>query len=85
MKDSKSENLTLIKKKEYQNPDKYNSDSKILITIKKFIEENDIEELNNILEKDDIKEQTLSQGLNIALELYRSNGNSIDIINSLLK
>ena len=45
----------------------------------------DIKEKVNKICEENIKEQTLSVGLNIALEQYRSSGNSIDIIDSLLK
>ena len=87
MRDNQADNFSSLKKKDndYQNSDKSNNDLKTIIKFKKLIDENDIEQLNYILERENIKEQTLSNGLNLALEQYRPNGNTIDIINSLLK
>jgi hypothetical protein len=90
MRDNNQEILNLKKKDKdkentNKNQDKSNSDLKTIIKFKNLIEANDIEELNTFLGEEDIKEQTLSVGLNIALEQYRSSGNSIDIIDSLLK
>lgn len=86
MRDHHSDNMN-SKKGERDNPnsDKSPNDLKNIIKFKNLIEQNDLEELNNILENENIKEQTLSTGLNKALEQYRSNGNNIDIIDSLLK
>lgn len=86
MSANNSENLYSKKRdKDKDNTDKSNVELKTIIHFKNLIEENDIEELNTFLCEENIKEQTLSVGLNIALEQYRSSGNSIDIIDSLLK
>lgn len=50
----------------------------------KAIENYDVEELNNILENDTVSKVTINSGLIKALQNYRSNTDSIDIIDSLL-
>ena len=88
MRDHQQENFQSKKKeKEPQNQDASQSDVKAMIKFKQSIEQNDIEELNRILQDDKItiKGQTLSNGLNIALEQYRSNGTTIEIIDLLLE
>ena len=87
MRDNNPENLYSKKNKDKENTnqEKSNLELKTIIKFKNLIETNDIEELNTFLCEENIKEQTLSVGLNIALEQYRSSGNSIDIIDSLLK
>jgi len=75
------------KEKESQILDASQNEVKAMIKFKHSIEQNDIEELNKILQDDKItfKNQTLSNGLNIAFEQYRSNGNTIEIIDLLLE
>lgn len=88
MRDHQQENFQSKKKeKEPQNQDPSQNDVKAMIKFKQSIEQNDIEELNRILQDDKItiKGQTLSNGLNIALEQYRSNGTTIEIIDLLLE
>lgn len=88
MRDHQQENFQLKKKeKETQNQDTSQNDVKAMIKFKQSIEQNDIEELNRILQDDKItiKGQTLSNGLSIALEQYRSNGTTIEIIDLLLE
>ncbi len=88
MRDHQQENYHSKKKeKEIMNSDTPLNDVKGMMKFRQSIEQNDIEELNKILQDDKItiKGQTLSIGLNIALEQYRSNGNTIEIIDLLLE
>jgi hypothetical protein len=88
MRDHQQENFQSKKKeKETQNLDTSQNDMKAMLNFKQSIEQNDIEELTRILQDDKItiKGQTLSNGLNIALEQYRSNGTTIEIIDLLLE
>lgn len=88
MRDHQQENFQSKKKeKEQQNTDTSQNDVKAMLKFKQSIEQNDIEELTSILQDDKInlKGQTLSNGLNIALEQYRSNGTTIEIIDLLLE
>ena len=52
--------------------------------LKQYIEKNDVEELNKLLENEKIQKGTLTIGLCLALQLSRLNGNMLDIIDILL-
>jgi hypothetical protein len=72
--------------KEKEFPEKSNDHGiKSTINLVKCITENQVEELNNILENEIIPKMTLNSCLQKALEIYRNNGDMIDIIDSLLK
>jgi hypothetical protein len=55
------------------------------MNLMKYIENGQVEEVNNILENEPISKNTISAGLNKALQNYKSNGDMIDLIDSLLK
>jgi hypothetical protein len=55
------------------------------VNLMKYIENGQVEEVNNILENECISKNTISAGLNKALQGYKSNGDMIDLIDSLLK
>jgi hypothetical protein len=55
------------------------------VNLMKYIENGQVEEVNNILENESISKNTISAGLNKALQNYKSNGDFIDLIDSLLK
>ena len=57
---------------------------KVSLNFMKTIENNDVEELNSILENETISKVTLGAGLMKALQNYRNNSDTIDIIDSLL-
>jgi hypothetical protein len=58
---------------------------KTSLNLMKSIESNQVEEVNKILENESISKNTISAGLNKALQNYKSNSDMIDIIDSLLK
>lgn len=64
-----------------------NHDIKTTISFLRFIENQDFHEVKKTLEKENIKEQTLSSGLVKALEVFndKNNTQSIEIINELIK
>jgi ankyrin repeat protein len=57
---------------------------KASLNFMKAIENNEVEELNSILENETISKVTLCAGLMKALQNYRNNSDTIDIIDSLL-
>jgi hypothetical protein len=70
------------KEKEDKCPD---NGVKNTVNLMKYIENGQVEEVNNILENESISKNTISAGLNKALQNYKSNGDMIDLIDSLLK
>jgi hypothetical protein len=55
------------------------------VNLMKYIENGQVEEVNNILENESISKNTISAGLNKALQNYKSNSDFMDLIDSLLK
>jgi hypothetical protein len=70
------------KDKEDKSPD---NGVKNTVNLMKYIENGQVEEVNNILENESISKNTISAGLNKALQNYKSSGDMIDLIDSLLK